>query len=505
MTDPPAAQAFLPMAPKPDEPPRPPADPSGDSRYPWIAMTVVLTGTFMVILDTTIVNVALPSIGRELGDARGIEWVVTGYLLAVGVAQLGTGWVSDRFGKKRTYTWSLFLFGLGSLLAALSPNLVALVGFRVLQGMGGGAMMPVGLAMLYELFPPHRRGTALGIWGIAAMAAPAVGPVAGGWIASSVSWRWVFAVNVPIGIIGVTLAIRLLRDVGFREHRALAWRAWLLAAIGLVALLLAFDWAPDNGWGSARFLVPMIFGVAILAQFVRSELRSDNPLLEMRMFAVSTFSVTIGIVWLITVAQFARLVFIPIALQTVHGMTAFRAGLLLAPAAGGTALTMPFGGRIADRLGPRLPVTTGLIMIATAVWLLGSLAPDTSPGRILLYLLLQGAGTGLALIPNTVAAMNSLPNQWVARASAVRSLNRQVAGAIGVAVLSSLVVFKVGSITGSPGVSPQQLQDAYNQVFHVAFGGAIVATILALFLPGREQNRAIQAERAVEYQDLELD
>lgn len=474
-------------------------------RYPWIAMAVVLTGTFMVILDTTIVNVALPSVGEELGNTRGIEWVVTAYLLAVGVAQLATGWISDRYGKKLTYTWSLFLFGIGSLLASLSPNLPTLIGFRVLQGLGGGAMMPVGLAMLYELFPPHRRGTALGIWGIAAMAAPAVGPVAGGWIASSVSWRWVFAVNVPIGAIGVTLAIRLLRDVGYRERRPLAWRAWLLAAVGLVAFLLAFDWAPDAGWSSPRFLVPVAAGLVLLSFFVRSELTSANPLLEMRMFAVPTFSVTVGIVWLITVAQFARLVFIPIELQTVHGMTAFEAGLLLAPAAAGTALTMPFGGRIADRFGPRAPVATGLAMIATAVWLLGSLAPDTPHPRILAFLLLQGAGTGLALIPNTVAAMNSLPSRWVARASAVRSLNRQIAGAIGVAVLSSLMVSRVGSVTGATAASPAELQAAYNQVFHVAFVGAIVATVLALFLPGRRRNRELQKRRADEYEDLDFD
>ncbi len=476
-----------------------------DTRYPWIAMIVVLTGTFMVILDSTIVNVALPSIGTELRGTAGIEWVVTAYLLAVGVAQLGTGWVSDRFGKKQTYTWSLLLFGLGSLLAALSPNLPTLIGFRVLQGLGGGAMMPVGLAMLYELFPPHRRGTALGIWGIAAMAAPAVGPVIGGWIASSVSWRWIFAVNVPIGIVGVTLALRLLRDVGYREHRPLALRAWLLAAVGLVAFLIAFDSAPNSGWGSARFILPVVAGVLLIGVFIRSELASENPLLEMRMFAVPTFSVTIAIVWLITVAQFARLVFIPIELQTVHHMTAFQAGLLLAPAAAGTALTMPFGGRVADRLGARIPVTAGLIMISIAVWLLGSLTPETSSLRILAYLLLQGAGTGLALIPNTVAAMNSLPNRWVARGSAVRSLNRQIAGAIGVAVLSSLVVSRVGSITGSPNTDVNQLQAAYNLVFHVALASVLIAILLALFLPGRRQTREMQRQRHAEYQSLEID
>jgi MFS family permease len=223
------------------------------------------------------------------------------------------------------------------------------------------------------------------------------------------------------------------------------------------------------------------------------------------MFAIPTFSLTMAIVWLITVAQFARLVFIPIELQTVHQMTAFEAGLLLAPAAAGTALTMPFGGRIADRLGARLPVTVGLAMISLAVWLLGSLTPGTSSARILTYLLIQGAGTGLALIPNTVAAMNSLPNRWVARGSAVRSLNRQIAGAIGVAILSSLVVSRVGTITGSPGTNVDQLQAAYNMVFHVALVSALIGIILALFLPGRRQTREMQRRRDDEYQGIEID
>lgn len=467
-------------------------------------MSVVLTGTFMVILDTTIVNVALPVLGRDLQGDEGIEWVVTGYLLAVGVSQLATGWISDRFGKKATYTWSLGLFALGSLLAALAPSMGALISFRVLQGAGGGAMMPVGLAMLYEVFPPHRRGAALGIWGIAAMAAPAVGPVAGGWIATSVSWRWVFAVNVPIGAVGVVMAIRLLRDIGFREHRVLDWKSLLTAASGLVMLLVAFDRAPGWGWLSTPLLGLMGGGVGMLALFVRRELASGEPLLEMRMFAVPTFSVTIGIVWLITVAQFARLVFVPIELQTVHGMTPWEAGLLLAPAAAGTAATMPLGGRLTDRIGARIPVTIGAAMIAAAVWLLGSVTPATPHSRILVYLLIQGAGTGFSLMPNTVAAMNTLPARWVSRASAIRSLNRQIAGSLGVAALSSIVVARVGALTGAPGVDLLTLQDAYNSAFHLAFVGALAAILLALFLPGRHATLRAQRERAAEYRNLGL-
>lgn len=472
--------------------------------YPWIAMCVVLTGTFMVILDTTIVNVALPAIGRDLHGVGAIQWVVTGYLLAVGVAQLATGWVSDRVGKKVAYTWSLGLFALGSLLAALAPNLPALVLFRVLQGLGGGAMMPVGLAMLYELFPPDRRGTALGIWGIAAMAAPAIGPVAGGWIVTSVSWRWIFAINVPIGVLGLGLALMLLRDVGFREARPLEWRNLLIAALGLTCLLVAFDKAAEWGWTSPRFALLVAVGLVLMALFVRRELRSPSPLLEMRMFAVRTFSVTIGIVWLVTAAQFARLVLMPVELETVHGLTALQTGLILAPAAAGTAVAMPLAGRLTDHIGSRIPVIAGLLMISAALLALGNLSADVSTTRITMYLMLQGAGTGFALMPNTVAAMNALPNRWVSRASAVRSLNRQIAGSMGVAVLVSVVVAQAGALTGAAGAGAGVLQAAYNDAFRVALVGVVAALALGAFLPGRAAARRAQQERAQEYAELDV-
>lgn len=480
--------------------PDPQRAPAG-GRYPWVAMGVVLTGTFMVILDTTVVNVALPQIGVDLAATGGIEWVVTGYLLAVAVVQLATGWLSDRFGKKRTYTVSLALFALGSLAATVAPTLPVLVAFRVLQGLGGGAMMPVGLAMIYELFPPHRRGTALGIWGIAAMAAPALGPVIGGYLTTAASWRWVFAVNVPIGIVGVVLAVRLLRDVGFRETRPLDWRSLAVAATALVLVLAAFDRVSELGWTAFGFVGPVVAAVGLLAWFVRRELAADHPLIEVRMFTVGTFSLTIAIVWLITSAQFARLVFIPLDLQLLHGLSALEAGLVLAPAAVGTAVTMPLGGRLADRVGPRTPVVGGLVLIAVALWRLAHLTPATPIGAITVDLVIQGLGTGLAMMPNTLAAMNALPDRYVSRASAVRSLNRQVAGSVGVAVLAGLVAAQVGTVAGSPGTTPARLQAAYNDAFLVAFVGVVAAALLALWLPGRDQTRALQERRTREYVD----
>lgn len=470
---------------------------AADRRYPWVAMGVVLTGTFMVILDTTIINVALPQIGAELDADAGIEWVVTAYLLAVGMAQLGAGWASDRFGRKATYTACLTLFALGSLLAALAPTLPILVAFRVLQGLGGGAMMPVGLAMMYELFPPDRRGTALGIWGIAAMAAPAMGPVIGGWIATSVSWRWLFAVNVPIGVLGVALAVRLLRDVGFREHRALDWRSLLLSATGLSALLVALDRVAAEGLDTT-FWALLIVGVGALATFGRREWRAEEPLLDLRMFTVPTFALTIAVVWLLTSAQFARLVLVPVELQVVHGLTPLDAGLVLAPAALGTALTMPIGGRVADRIGPRIPVTVGLAVVTGAVWGLAHLRVDTPPAQVTALLAMQGVGFGLAIMPNTVAAMNSLPARLTSRAAAVRSLNRQVAGSIAVAVLATVIASRIGTLSGRPDITPTTAQAAYNTAYLGVFVAVCGATLLAVFLPGRAATLRVQQQRATE-------
>ncbi len=471
-------------------------------RYPWVALSVVLIGTYMVILDSTIVNVALPQIGIALHASQGIEWIVTAYLLAVGVAQPATGWLADRFGRKQIFVISLALFAVGSTLVAFSPNLPVLVFFRIVQGLGGGALMPVGMAIIYELFPPHKRGTALGVWGIAAMAAPAVGPPLGGYLVTAASWRWLFLINVPIGAIGVVAAIRLLRDVGFREQRRFDAGGFGLAATGLVALLVGFSQASGWGWASPASIAVLAFGVVALAAFVVQERRVDEPLIDLRMFGYRTFNLTMIIVWLITVMQFARLVFIPLELETVRNLTALKVGLLLTPAALGVAATMPIGGRLADHVGARFPVALGSSIIAGAAWMLAHLSKTTSLSTIVAILVVQGMGTGLAMMPNTVAAMNALPSRFVAQASAVRSLNRQVAGALGTAVLATVVASRIGAVSAAGGVAVDRAQGAYNTVFVFGFWAMVGAAGLSFFLPGRAENRRIQAERAAEHDEI---
>lgn len=395
-------------------------------RYPWIAMTVVLIGTFMVILDTTIVNVALPQIGIALGNADSVEWIVTAYLLAVGVGLPATGWLADKYGRKQIFILSLSIFTLSSLLAALSPNLTVLVGVRVVQGLGGGALMPVGMAMIYELFPPHRRGTALGVWGVAAMAGPAFGPVIGGYLVTSLSWHWLFLVNVPIGIVGVTLAIILLRDTGFREDRPFDGPGLALAATGLAAWLYAFSSASSWGWLSAEMFVFMGGGGILLFLFVRRALRIAHPLIELRMFTVFVFNLTIFIGWAVVVLQYSRMVFLPLELETLRNMTALAVGVLFIPSAAAAALSFYVGGRITDRIGPKFPVMFGAVVLTIAALILGTLSLTSPIWVVLVGMIVQGFGSGFALMPVAVTGMNALPRPL--RRPGVRGAHAQPAG-----------------------------------------------------------------------------
>ncbi len=475
-------------------------------RYPWIAMGVVLIGTFMVVLDTTIVNVALPQIGIALGRSSGIEWVVTAYMLAVGLGQPATGWLADRFGRKQVFVTSLGLFTAGSLLAALSPNLETLVAFRVLQGLGGGFMMPVGMTMIYELFPPDRRGTALGIWGIAAMTAPALGPVIGGYLATTVSWHWLFLVNVPIGALGVLAGVRLLRDTGYRERRPFDALGLTLASSGLVAWLLGFSGVTEHGWSSPRVSGTILAGAVLLTAFVRRQLRSEHPLIDVRMFKVPVFTLTIVIGWSVVLIQYGKLTFLPLELQTLRGMTPLDVGFLFLPAAAASALAFPVAGRLTDRIGPRIPVMTGAAFLAISAWILGHLSTTTPLSTVLTALVAQGLGTGLMMMPTVVTGMNALPARFVAQASAVRSINRRVAASLGVAILATIVTARLGSVSAA-GIDPSQFptaQAAYNSVFLVAFGGAVLAFVLAWFLPDRRANRALHDARAAEQEAGDL-
>jgi DHA2 family multidrug resistance protein len=456
-------------------------------RSPWVGMSVIMLGTLMVVLDTTIVNVALPQIGESLGAGRGIEWIVSAYLLAVATAMPVSGWISNRYGHKRIYLGALVVFTVASLGCALSPSLPALVGFRVLQGLGGGALMPVGMAIVFSIFPRERHGRAIGAWGIVAMAAPAIGPTIGGYLVTSVSWHWLFLVNVPVGIVAVAAGVRLLPVIPRTARTPFDVIGFVTGSAGLALLVLGLSEANGWGWGSPATLGCLLAGAAMLVAFVRNELRTEHPMLELRMFRNPTFSTASGITFLVVIAQYARLVFIPLQLEGLRGYTALEVGLMLAPAGVATAVAMQVGGRLADRLGPRLPLIVGTSLMAVGLLALANLGLTTPLWLIATFLAVQGTGMGLHAAPATVAAMDTLTSDLLGHGAAVRNLASQVGGAVSVALMGA-----VYAIVTPAGASPEQAQRGYDIVFYAALAGMLGALVLAVRL--RPVRRAEPAE-----------
>ncbi|HKY15003.1 MAG TPA: DHA2 family efflux MFS transporter permease subunit [Microthrixaceae bacterium] len=473
----------------------------GRLEYRWVAMGVVLFGTFMVVLDTTVVNIGLPALQREFQTVDGVEWVVTAYLATVGISQMVSGWMSDRFGRKQVFLWALVAFTIGSLLCAIAPTLEMLVTARVAQGFGGGLMLPVGMAMIYELFEPSERGKALGYFGIAVMAAPMIGPVLGGALVETVGWRWLFLINIPIGVIGIPIASRLLRDTGFRQRRPLDVRGLVLSSIGIIVLLLALATGGTKGWGETEVWVMLAIAALVLATYARSALRTKYPLVDLRILAIPVFAIGMVCLSLMAVAQYTRLVYTPLELGVARGIDELQIGLLMLPSALGMALTMPFGGRLADRIGARIPVTIGMVLMAISFWPLAHLHADSSLWLISAALFVGGLGSGMAMMAPNVMAMNAVRARQVGEASALSSTIRQLAAAIGTSAMAAL--FATIRPTG-PSVTPEQSVEAFNTVYLVGFFVLIATIAVSQFLPGKRKALEMQAARAAEHLDPEM-
>jgi hypothetical protein len=302
-------------------------------------------------------------------------------------------------------------------------------------------------------------------------------------------------------VVGILAGMKLLRDIGFRERRPFDPWGLALIASGLPVFIVTLSRAAEYGLVSAPIVSGLLVGMSLMGGFVWVESRNDNPLIDISMFKIRTFSLTVIIVWILTSVEFTRLVFVPLELIGIRGFTALEVGLMLAPAAVATATTMLIGGRLADRMGPKVPVTTGLAVIGLGLFLESQFALDTPVWGVITAMAIQGAGTGFALTPNTLAAMDSVTAPLVAQASTVRSLNRQIAGAVSVALLTSVIVARIGVLEPT-GVDPQSAQNAYNSVFVIATGATLAAFVIALRLPGKAETMRVRSIRQAEHDAL---
>ena len=424
--------------------PAPAAQQSGGLAYKWVVAIVVVFGLFMSILDTTIVNIAVPRLQTAFGaDLNSVQWVITGYTLAQGVAIPLTGYFSNRFGLKRFYIIALTAFTLGSLLCGLAWSLPVLIVFRVLQGFGGSFLLPMTITLLYREFPPQERGVATGFLGIPILLAPALGPSLGGYIVTYGSWQLIFFINVPIGILAIILSAVLLREFRPEGRERFDFGGFVFVSAGLASVLYALSSVSTNGWGSTKVLGFLIGGILALVIFVIIELsiirREGQPLLDLTVFKTISFTSANLANICITFALFGGLFVIPIYLQNLRGLSAFATGLILIPQALGSMVSSLIGGRLVDRFGVRAVVIPGLFITAFAFWELSFLSLYTPYGWLQVLLILRGLGIGLVAQPLIVAALSEIPPRQLAQASAINSVVRSVASSLAVATLATVV------------------------------------------------------------------
>jgi EmrB/QacA subfamily drug resistance transporter len=415
--------------------------------YKWIAASVVVVGALMSILNQTVVNVALPTLEADFDvSLTDIQWVVTAYSLGLAAVIPMTGWLSDRYGTKRVFLVSQVLFTLASTLCALAWSNPSLIGFRVVQGLAGGLIMPVGMTILMTVSRPEERGRMMAALGLPMMVAPILGPLLGGWLVQSVTWRLIFVLNVPIGIAGALMTAFLLRGPPSPAGpQRLDVGGLAMAVPAMVALVYGLSQPGTAGWGSAQTLVPVLGGVGLLIVFCLYELRQSSPLIEIRVFRDAAFSAAMTVNFFIGLALFGSVLLVPLFLQQVQGYGAFDAGVVLAAQGLAAAVAMPIGGFLTDRFGARKVVPFGVaLMTGSTIWM-ATLTPGTSRWATAAMLAGRGLGMGLSMMPAMSSAYITLAPGLISRATSVSNTIQRVAAGLGVAMLATILSDRVAA------------------------------------------------------------
>ncbi len=469
---------------------------------------VFVLGAIMTVLDLTIVNVAVPTIGRELGaSVSTIQWVMTGYMLAFASVIPLTGWASERFGAKRVWLVSLFLFVLGSVLAGVAWSIESLIGFRVLQGIGAGMIIPVGQTILAQAAGPQRMGRVMSLVGVPMLLGPILGNVLGGAIVDQVSWRWVFYINLPVGLLAVAAAQRLLPEARPQLGQRLDLRGLILLSPGIALFLYgASEAGNEGGLGAARTLAPTAIGLALVALFAwHARRRGKAALIDLSLFRRRGFATAAALNALLIGALFGSLLLLPLYYQLVRRESPLDVGLLLVPQGVGAALALPLAGFLTDTIGARVVVATGTAIAALGTLAYAQIGADTSYLYLSGALLVVGLGIGSTIAPSMAAAFQTLDREETPRATSALNAIQRIAGAVGTALLA--IVLQRAITTNVPSLhdgiqalatlSPEQranaapaLADAFGTAFWVAVGLIAATLVPALLLPSKRHKPA---------------
>ncbi|HVD01544.1 MAG TPA: DHA2 family efflux MFS transporter permease subunit [Candidatus Dormibacteraeota bacterium] len=426
---------------EPGAPAPAPQRPAHGRRYVYTATGVIALGSTASILSSTVVNVAVPALQSTFhATITDVQWILVAYLLGLSAVIPISGYVSDRFGTKRVYLVTLIAFTLTSGLCGVAWSLQSEIVFRVIQGLAGGMVMPVGMTIVMRMSAPEERGQLMSILGVPMMLAPALGPTLGGWLIQVFDWRWVFWVNLPAGLLALALGYFFL-DPGKMPwvERKIDFLGLFLATPGVTLMIYGLTQASLNGWGSASGLLPIIGGAALVVGFVLWELRQEHPLLDMRVFKDAAFAASAGVGVIFASALFGAVFLIPVFMQEVQGKSTLEAGLLLAPQGVGAALAMVFSGSLTDRFGARPVVFVGILGLVASTILLTAITPETGNWSWITIIGVRGMAMGFAMMPNLAAAYVTLAPGAIARATAVSNTLQRVSSSFGIAILATVV------------------------------------------------------------------
>ncbi len=411
---------------------------------PWLIAISVILPMFMEVLDTTIANVALNNIAGSMSASYSqATWVLTSYLISNAVVLPLTAWLGNRFQRKRFLLFCIFLFTVSSLLCGLSVSLEMLLVMRVIQGIGGGAMAPISQAILMESFPPKKQGIAQALFGLGVVVAPVVGPILGGWLTFNYSWRWIFYINIPIGLIAMWAIQQTVEDPPWVKHS----KPGPLDVVGLVALSLwlgcqevALDKGQEDDWFGSQFIrIMVVLAVVGLIVFVWRELRAKEPMVDLRIFRARNLSVGTAMIFLTSVLIYGLGLLTPQFLQQLMGYTSLSAGIATAPLGLGAVASMVLVGILAAKVDARAIAIFGLSLFAVAAFLLSRLTLSITPWTVFWPLVLAGSAMGFIFVPANVAGTAPLRRDQIGSATGSMNLMRNVGGSVGIAMVSTFI------------------------------------------------------------------
>jgi EmrB/QacA subfamily drug resistance transporter len=457
----------------------------------WWTLAAVAFGLFMIMLDNTVVNVALPSIQRELGaNLSSLQWIVTGYALTFAALMLIGGKLADAYGRRLIFVVGIVIFTVASLACGLSGSEEQLIAARVVQGSGAALMNPATLSIIAATFPPRQRGTAIGIWAGVSALALAIGPLVGGLLTEHVGWEWIFYVNIPVGILAVVVSFLFIHETRDETHERLDLPGLATSALGLFALTYGLIEANSYGWGSARIVGSFLVAAVSLAVFVMLERRQRAPMLDLSLFRSGTYTGANLVILLVALAMFGVFFFVSLYMQNVLGYSAVQAGAAFLPMTILIILLAPIAGRTSDRIGSRWLMTAGMTLLSVQLLYFSQLGTDATFWTLLPAMLIGGAGMSLTMTPSAAAATRAVPVDKAGVGSAVLNAFRQVGGSVGIALMGAIVAAEANGVR-----TVQAFMNGFETSLLVASGIALAGAVVAAVLvrPHEREERPVDA------------